>query len=82
MKKTKRESEREHFRQRLYERYGLLISNESVNKLCQQIKNSQFTILEKQTNRIRKYLMVVNVIEVVAIYDRQRGMLVTALPKI
>lgn len=81
MTKSKKESERIHFKQRLLERYGILISDTSVNKLCQEIRECKYVCVEKQSNRLKKYILTIKDTEVIAIYDKKRGMLVTALPK-
>lgn len=80
MAKKKKESELEHFQKRMIERFGISISKDRCKKIVQEIQQGKHQFLKKQSLRVKKYLVNIdeNLIEV--IYDKNRKMLVTALP--
>ena len=80
MAKKKKDSELEHFQKRMLERFGISISKNTCKEIVREIQLGKHQLLEKQSLRVKKYLVNIdeNLIEV--IYDKNRKMLVTALP--
>lgn len=80
---SKRDSQKSHFRRRVYERYGLTINEGEYNFLVSCIKSNKKDVVQflmRQSNRITVHLLTYKDIQVVGVYDKIRKSLVTALP--
>jgi hypothetical protein len=79
----KRDSQRSHFRRRVYERYSLSINEGEYDFLVSKVRKNDkeiVTFLMKQSNRITVHVIHYKDTDIVAVYDKLRKTLVTALP--
>lgn len=81
MSEKKKTTQRKHFQKRMLERFGITISKDRCQQIIQGIQSCKYQLLEVQSLRVKKYLVDIDGINVEVIYDKQRKMLVTALPK-
>lgn len=79
--KTKAESQTQHFRQRLFERYKMVINESQIKTIVSLIQKGKGKLLEKQSNRVKKYSVPFEDKNIVVIYDSIRKTLVTVLPE-
>lgn len=93
---SKQKCQKEHFKERLKERYGLVINNEGYNAIVKSIVSGTKQVVSfnghkvnvvtsyraKQSNRLSVYVMVLGGIEetIPVIYDKERKTLVTTHP--
>ena len=76
----KKLSERVHAKRRLVERYGLELNRRELRELVSQIQEAKATHIETQSNRVSLWRVSHGTIEIVVVYDKKRGTIVTALP--
>lgn len=79
----KKETERKHFKRRVFERYDITINDGEYDFLVSKIKKNDKTFvkfLTKQTNRVSIQLITYKNKEIVVVYDKLRKQLVSALP--
>jgi hypothetical protein len=79
-KKPKTYCQREHFKRRLWERYGLSINRHEYRDIVVAIQSNQFAFLERESNRVTIWLGIVQGVHVPIVYDSMRKTAVTALP--
>jgi hypothetical protein len=80
---SKRDTQKSHFRRRVYERYSISINEGEYDFLVSKVRKNDkeiVTFLMKQSNRITVHLIRYKDTEIVAVYDKLRKALVTALP--
>lgn len=80
---NKAETEKRHFKKRVFERYNITITDNDYEYLVSKIKKNDKTVvkfLTKQTNRISIQLLTYKDYEIVVVYDKMRKQLVSALP--
>ena len=80
---SKRDSQKSHFRRRVFERYGITINEGEYEYLVSQIKKrtAQVTFLYKQSNRVSIHKIIYKQLSLVVVYDKLRKSLITALPQ-
>ena len=74
----KREKQMQHAKRRARQRFGL--STEAIAKLTLDIQEQKCILLEKQTAIKTAWYAVIEEIELVAIYDSRRHVVVTVIP--
>lgn len=82
---SKRDAQKSHFRRRVFERYSIQISDGEYDYLVSRIKKNDkevVTFLTKQSNRLSVHILSYKQQDIVAVYDKIRKSLVTALPSI
>lgn len=72
-------AQREHFKKRLFERFGLTINRYKYKEIVDKIQNNQAKRIETQSRRLTLYLVEIQGIPVKVVYDHQRKTVVTAL---
>lgn len=84
-KPTKADLERKHFKERMKERHGIDVSNNLYNKIIRSINGNgddvEVKFVKKSTLRTSVWSIKLGDEDVIAVYDRKRRQLVTALPK-
>ena len=81
---SKEQQEKKHFKKRVFERYDIKLNDGEYDYLVSKIRNNDKTIvkfLTKQTNRCTVHLITYKGLEIVAVYDKLRKQLITALPQ-
>lgn len=78
---TKSQSQKIHAKKRAFERYGLMLNRADLMELVNKIHNNSATLLEKQSHRVRVFLVECKGIKVPVVYDNQRKTIVSFLPK-
>lgn len=82
MKKRKKERDiLRHVRRSFRVRWDIDLTDELHRQFVQQINKGRCRLIEKQSNRISVWGLVYNDEEMSVVYDKQRKMLVTVLPK-
>lgn len=82
MKKlTKKQSEAIHAKLRAIERYGVSLNNRDLEIIVGRIKNGNSKTIEKQSNRVSVHKVEYQGVEMIAVYDKHRKMIITFLPK-
>ena len=84
-RKHKREdktiTQREHFKRRLRERYGISINRHEYREIVEWIQEAPHkNRLEQQSNRVTVWLVPIQGVNVPVVYDKQRKTAVSALP--
>jgi len=84
-KRHKREdktlTQREHFKRRLRERYGISINRHEYRDVVEWIQQADYSdCLEKQSNRVTVWLVPIQGTNVPVVYDKHRHTAVSALP--
>lgn len=88
-KQTKTHTQRDHFKRRMMERYGLTVNRHEYRFMVEMIQNGEAEFIEKQSNRVSAFWLNLTVddgvgnseiVRVRVIYDKLRKTLVTALP--
>ena len=77
--KTSADSQR-HFARRLFQRYGLTITNEEYRALCQAVRDGNGRHLFKESNSRSHWNIAVQGTTVRVVYDKTTNALATALP--
>lgn len=72
-------AQREHFKKRLFERFGLTINRYKYKEIVDKIQNNQAKRIETQSRRLTLYLVEIQGIPVKVVYDHQRKTVVTTL---
>jgi hypothetical protein len=84
---SKKYWERNHFKERVKERFGIEINHELRSKIVSSILDHmeigevKTTFIVKLTNRRSVYLIEINKLNFTAIYDKDRHELITCMPK-
>ena len=80
MRKSKKKSVKNHFEIRCIQRLGYIPKQ---SELIQAIQNAELMFLERQSNRVTKWLWIdpVNGIECILPYDKDRKQIITVLFK-
>ncbi len=76
---TKRDRQKLHAKKRLLERYGIAGDNLFFGECLRQINDGEAKLLERQSNRVWLYKVVVDDLVVYAIFDAKRQTIVTFL---
>lgn len=74
-------SEKSHFRRRMLDRYGLTITSKDFKLIKQIVRGSKYISYEKQTCSRALCLIDLQGVIVYIIWDRKRGVPITALPR-
>ncbi len=77
---TKKEAQFRHFRSRLFQRYGIYATEEVVDDVVKQIQNGESEPVLTQSNTRTHHAVDINGTRVVVVYDKSRGMPITAIP--
>ena len=80
---NKANTERKHFKKRVYERYDIVLNDGEYDYLVSRVKTNDKSIVKflmKQTNRVTVHIITFKNTEIVVVYDKLRKQLVTALP--
>jgi len=80
---NKKQSEKNHFKRRVFERYDISLNDGEYDFLVNKVKTNDKSIVKflmKQTNRVTVHLISFKNQEIVSVYDKLRKQLVTALP--
>lgn len=78
---SKRKNTKYHFDKRLSLRYGIRGTDEVQAQIKRQIRKNQSLFLFRTSNGFTCHLVVLNGQEIPVIWDRSRGLAVTALKK-
>lgn len=80
---------RAHFKRRVLQRFGAIVSDEEIQRLEETIQAGQADLIEKRSHRLRNYRMEVKItflspvedktVEMKVGYDSNRGCVVTAM---
>ena len=76
---TKKQSERIHFKRRLYQRFGIILSRNEYREIKKIIQNKKINGI-RENNRKTKYHIKYKDCEFDVIYDKIRKELITVLP--
>ena len=77
----KKLAQNRHAKRRALERYGLKLTTPALKKIVAQIRNGQAAFVESQSNRVKKFLVIVEGKEILVVYDNKRHTVVTFLPE-
>jgi hypothetical protein len=76
---TKRQAERIHAKRRAKERFNMELTPEMRDKIIGKIRQGKAILVERQSLRTSKYMLVVSDQLVLVIYDKNRHEIVTLL---
>lgn len=79
MSRHKRKAQQRHARRRASERLGVRLSKHDIAEICKQITSGKARLIEKQSNRVSVFEVMVAGQQTHAVYDRQRKTIVTFL---
>lgn len=78
-KADKGKAELQHAKNRLFQRYGIVLTKDRKRKLWEDIRKGRYTFLYKQSNRVFVYEVRISGRSIPMVYDKQRKMPVTFL---
>lgn len=81
MKDDKRACQQEHAKRRCRERLGFTLTPEDEQQIIHKIQNGIATFIERQSNRISLFGVMLRGTETVVVYDRVRKVVVTLIPR-
>lgn len=81
MKRTKTQNCKKHFRRRFRERFGIDVHKDLYEKIIKQIRTGKAELVERKSNRVKLYKVVIDETEYQVIYDKLRKTLVTVFPR-
>lgn len=79
VRRTKTDNQKIHFQVRCLQRLGFLVDHD---ELVQLIQNGKLDLIEKQSNRVSKFLWKHNGKQYVLVYDKKRKRVVTIMYKL
>jgi hypothetical protein len=81
--RLKKKSQKQHAQKRAIQRYGVPIGPKTYNELCQKVQKQgpECVFLERQSNRVSMFAVILEGNWVPIIYDKQRHTIVTFLPQ-
>lgn len=78
---NKKQAQQEHAKRRARERFGCKFTHEDEQEIIEKIQNGVATFIQKQTNRISLFGVIYQGVETVIVYDRERKVVVTLMPR-
>jgi hypothetical protein len=75
----KRKNERHHAKERFLERYGIILSRPVRLALINDIQAGKYPMIEKQSNRVHVFEVILNERMMYVVYDKNRKEIVTVL---
>jgi len=75
----KKETQRAHFRRRMYQRHGWRITNNDIEEISRAIREGESVCLGRQSLRVTLHRLTFNDKEIVVVYDTNRNQPVTVL---
>ena len=82
---SKARSQRDHFKRRVQQRYGVTIDKRLYRDIIERIQRGEAVPIEKQSLRLTVFGVTIEaegeVVDMRVVYDRDRKTLVTVLPK-
>lgn len=76
----KRKSQKVHAKRRFIQRFGLFLSDQQYEQIVRDIQSQKAQFIEKQSNRVTLWRVIVEDNEVVVVYDKERKSISTVLP--
>ncbi len=76
----KRYAQREHFKKRMFERYGITVNRTLYRDMVNMVQRSDGIFLGQQSNRLKVWRLFVHDQHITIVYDSIRKELVTATP--
>lgn len=77
---SKAKAERKHCLHRLRERFGVNLSENDYYGIINQIQNNKAKFVDRQSNRVTIWQLVIQQQDVVVCYDKIRKEIITAIP--
>lgn len=77
---SKAEQQRKHAKRRIRERYGISVNRHQLRDIAEQIRQGRALFVERQSNRVTRWVVEYQGKKILVIYDSLRGNVVTALP--
>ena len=77
---SKRKAQKQHAKKRARERYGLLVNKIDIENLINAIQNNKGEFIYRSSNRATVWKLKCKGKEVLVVYDKLRGQIVTFLP--
>ena len=78
---NKSRAQRSHAKRRFYERFGILLNRKDRQNLINQIQGNRAKFVEKESNRVSLWDVMVKGKIIRVVYDKDRKNIVTALPQ-
>ena len=78
-KPTKRSNQKKHAMRRFKERFGIELTSSQYKGAIRKIQSGKAKFIERQSVSVTVFKIIVCGIEVVAVYDKSRGRIVTFL---
>jgi uncharacterized protein (UPF0179 family) len=78
MPRSKRENQIRHARKRAHQRFGLNATH--IQQIEEDIRNQKCQLLERQSNIRTAWYVEIEELEIVAVYDSRRNVVVTLIP--
>jgi hypothetical protein len=73
-------AERSHTRQRLAERYGLMVNSAEIFAMAKLLAHGHATLVARQSRHVAKWQLAYKGQELYLVFDSQRRSIITALP--
>lgn len=78
-KQSKASCQRYHAKKRALERFDVSLTTADLNLVVQMIQDGRATFIEKQSNRVSVFAVIINDKKVNVVYDKTRKTIVTFL---
>lgn len=77
---NKLKAERIHAKSRFWERFDITLNKRDYRELCEQIKSGKAQFINRQSNRVTKWLVKYKNEQIIAVYDKIRHQIITFYP--
>ena len=78
-KPNKGKAQRKHAMSRAHTRLNFTLTNADYDAIVQGIHDNRYTLVEKQSNRVSKFLVKMKGDEFVVVFDKKRDTIITFL---
>jgi len=79
MREPKAKTQLRHAIRRARERFGLYLNEDKMRGIAKKIRHGEAEFFDKQSLRVSRFKVCVDGVEMVAVYDKRRGTVVTVL---
>ena len=79
MREPKSKTQLKHAIRRVRERFGLRLNEDQMRGIAKKIGRGEAEFFDKQSLRVSRFKVSVDGVEMVAVYDKKRGTVVTVL---
>lgn len=69
-----------HARRRAYQRFGVLLTTDAIERIAKDIRNGRAKFFDRQSNTVTRWIVKLADKEVAVVYDKPRKTIRTVMP--